>query len=68
MKVNEMRQLSSEELGARVSDWQEELFRAKCTKVIGQLTDTTRIRIMRHQIARAMTIINEMKRNAPNEA
>ncbi len=68
MKVNEMRQLSSEELGARVADWQEELFRAKCTKVIGQLTDTTRIRIMRHQIARAMTIINEMKRNAPDEA
>ena len=68
MKVNEMRQLSSEELGARVFDWQEELFRAKCTKVIGQLTDTTRIRIMRHQIARAMTIINEMKRNAPDEA
>ncbi len=68
MKINEMRQLSSEELGARVADWQEELFRAKCTKVIGQLTDTTRIRIMRHQIARAMTIINEMKRNAPDEA
>lgn len=68
MKVNEMRQLSSEELGARVADWQEELFRAKCTKVIGQLTDTTRIPIMRHQIARAMTIINEMKRNAPDEA
>ncbi len=68
MKVNERRQLSSEELGARVADWQEELFRAKCTKVIGQLTDTTRIRIMRHQIARAMTIINEMKRNAPDEA
>lgn len=68
MKVNEMRQLNSEELGARVADWQEELFRAKCTKVIGQLTDTTRIRIMRHQIARAMTIINEMKRNAPDEA
>lgn len=68
MKVNEMRQLSSEELGARVADWQEELFRAKCTKVMGQLTDTTRIRIMRHQIARAMTIINEIKRNAPDEA
>ncbi len=68
MKIDEMRQLSSEELGARVADWQEELFRAKCNKVIGQLTDTTRIRIMRRQIARAMTIVNEMNRNAPDEA
>ncbi len=68
MKLSEMRQLSSEELGARVVEWQEELFRAKCNKVIGQLTDTTRIRIMRRQIARAMTIIHEMNRNAPDEA
>ena len=68
MKINEMRQLSAEELTGRVAEWQEDLFRARCNQVIGQNTDSSRLRIMRRQIARARTLINEMTRNAPEQS
>lgn len=67
MKINEMRQFSAEELEARVADWQEDLFKDRCGQVLGQLTDTTSIRLNRRQIARAKTIINEMKRDAASQ-
>ena len=67
MKINEMRQFSAEELEARVADWQEDLFKDRCGQVLGQVTDTTGIRLMRRQIARAKTIINEMKRDAASQ-
>jgi ribosomal protein L29 len=62
-----MRQLSAEELNVRVAQWQEELFRMRCNQTIGQNTDTSRIRVMRRQIAQAKTIINEMQRHAASQ-
>ena len=67
MNTNEMRQFSSEELESRVAEWQEDLFKERCSQVLGQLTDTTRIRLKRRHIARAKTIINEMKRDAASQ-
>jgi large subunit ribosomal protein L29 len=67
MNAQEMRELPAEELGVRVTQWQEDLFRMRCNQAIGQNTDTNRIRAMRRQIARAMTIINEMTRNAASQ-
>lgn len=64
MKASEMRQFSAEELQARVTQWQENLFRSRCNQVIGQVTDSMQIRIMRRQIARAKTLIHEMQQNA----
>lgn len=64
MKVIEMRRLSAEELQARVTGWQEDLFRSRCNQKIGQVTDTMQIRRMRRQIARAKTLINEMQQHA----
>ena len=67
MKPSEMRQLSAEELGVRVTQWQEELFRLRCSKAIGQGGDTNRLRTMRRQIARAQTILSEMQRHAASQ-
>lgn len=67
MNTNEMRQFSSEELESRVTEWQEDLFKERCSQVLGQVTDTTQIRLKRRHIARAKTIINEMKRNAASQ-
>lgn len=67
MKPSEMRQLSAEELVGRVTQWQEDLFRMHCGQAIGQVTDTTNIRNMRRQIARAKTIIGEMERHAASQ-
>ena len=63
MKSEEMRGLNAAELTGRVTAWEEELFRARCDKVIGQMTDTSMIPQIRKRIARANTIINEMNRN-----
>ncbi len=64
MKAAEMRQLSAEELGARVTEWEEARFRAKCSQTIGQLQNTNTLRELRHDIARAKTIINEKSQHA----
>ena len=52
----------------RVTQWQEELFRLRCSKAIGQGGDTNRLRTMRRQIARAQTILSEMQRHAASQA
>jgi large subunit ribosomal protein L29 len=67
MTPAEMRQLNTIELAARVTEWQEELFRMRCNQAIGQTTNTSHIGSMRRQIARAKTIINEMQRNAASQ-
>ena len=67
MTATEMRQLNPTELTARVSEWQEGLFRMRCNQAIGQMTNTSTIGTMRHQIARAKTIINEMERNVASQ-
>ncbi|MCH8074655.1 MAG: 50S ribosomal protein L29 [SAR324 cluster bacterium] len=67
MNTNEMRQFSSEELEARLAEWEEDLFKDRCSQVLGQVTDTTSIRLKRRHIARAKTIINEMRRDAASQ-
>jgi len=67
MNASEMRQLNAEELKARITEWQEALFRMRCNQSIGQTTNVSAIGDMRRQIARAMTIINEMERNAASQ-
>ncbi len=63
MKPTEMRTLSADELAGKVAAWEEDLFRARCEKVVGQLTATHTIPDLRRSIARAKTILHE-KRDA----
>jgi large subunit ribosomal protein L29 len=67
MKAAELRTLSADELAGKVTAWEEELFRARCNKVVGQLQQTHTIPDLRRAIARAKTILNE-KRGAPHAA
>ena len=66
MKAVEMRSLSREELQTKLSGWEEELFRARCGKAVGQLTQTHTIRVLRRTVARAKTLLNE-KIDAPSK-
>ena len=59
MNITDMRSLSSDELNARVAEWQETLFRTRCNQAVGQLTNTMELRKVRRDIARAKTVINE---------
>lgn len=63
MKINEIRQLSKEDLIAKISTLEENLFRLRCNKTIGQLEDTSVIKTARKDIARAKTVLNENKRS-----
>ncbi|MFN2216732.1 MAG: 50S ribosomal protein L29 [Anaerolineales bacterium] len=59
MKLKEIRALSSEELKTKLADAREELMNLRFQAVSGQLTDTSRLPIVRKEIARIETIINE---------
>jgi large subunit ribosomal protein L29 len=67
MKVEEIRKLSSEELQAKLSDSREELMKLRFQQVSGQLTDTSRLRLLRRDIARMQTVLNETLRAAVQE-
>jgi len=59
MKISEMRALSVEELKSKMADAREELMKLRFQVVSGQLTDTSRLPVVRKEIARIQTIINE---------
>jgi large subunit ribosomal protein L29 len=67
MKPVEIRKLSIDELKVKLSDSREELMKLRFQQVTGQLTDTSRLRTLRREIARMETILQEMSRTAVQE-
>ncbi len=67
MKAHEMRSLAEDELAARLAGWEEEYFRARCDKTTGQLTNTNMVKVLRRDIARSKTILNEKQRTAVSD-
>ena len=59
MKVQEIREMQVEQLRSKLSDAREELMKLRFQQVTGQLTDTSRLRILRRDIARMETILNQ---------
>ena len=64
MKSKEIRNLSAEQIMAKVSDTREELMKLRFQQVTGQLTDTSRLRTLRRDIARMETILAETQKAA----
>ena len=62
MKTEEIRKMSVEEMQAKLSDMREELMKLRFQQVTGQLPDTSRLRLLRHDVARMETIFNERTR------
>jgi len=58
-KTSELRNLKAGEIESKLSDAREELMKLRFQQVTGQLTDTSRLRILRRDIARMQTILNE---------
>jgi large subunit ribosomal protein L29 len=67
MKIKEIREMQVEQLQAKISDAREELLKLRFQQVTGQLTDTSRMRILRREIARMETIRGEGLRSAVKE-
>jgi len=59
MKTTEIRVLSIDEIRNRLSDARHELMNLRFQVVTGQLTDTSRMRVTRRNIARLETILTE---------
>ena len=68
MKPSEIRALGSEEIKSKIADAREELMKLRFQQVTGQLTDTSRLRIVRRDIARLETILSEQTAEVEGEA
>lgn len=64
MTPNEVREKTIEELRALESDLKEELFRLKMQDGTGQLEKTHRLKEVKKDIARVLTILEEKTRKA----
>jgi large subunit ribosomal protein L29 len=64
MKAKEIRNLSAEQIKAKVADSREELMKLRFQQVTGQLTDTSRLRTLRRDIARMETILAQTEKAA----
>ena len=64
VKTSELRDLKAGEIETKLSDAREELMKLRFQQVTGQLTDTSRLRILRREIARMQTILREQLTSA----
>ncbi len=67
MKAEEIRKLSLEEIRSKLSDARHELMNLRFQQVTGQLTDTSRLRMLRRDIARMETLLAEGERAVVTE-
>ena len=58
-KTSDLRNLKSGEIETKLSDAREELMKLRFQQVTGQLTDSSRLRILRREIARMQTVLHE---------
>ena len=68
MKSREIRALNPEEIKSKLADAREELMKLRFQQVTGQLTDSSRLRIVRRDIARMETILREQTAEVEGEA
>jgi len=66
-KASDLRNLKSGEMETKLTDAREELMKLRFQQVTGQLTDTSRLRILRREIARMQTILREQTSSAEME-
>lgn len=59
MNIKEIRELSVEEITTKLMNTRQELMNLRFQMVTGQLTDTSRFKVARREIARLQTILNE---------
>ncbi|MBQ1392430.1 MAG: 50S ribosomal protein L29 [Lachnospiraceae bacterium] len=63
MKVSEIRELSTEEIKSKIVELKKELFNLSFQKATGVIEKPSRIRDLRHTIARMKTVLREREIN-----
>ncbi len=64
MKPEDIRKLAPEEIRTKIADARDEVMKLRFQQVTGQLTDPSRLKILRRDIARMETILREIERAA----
>ena len=59
MKVKEIRELSTEEINAKIVETKQELFNLRFQQATGNLEKPSRVRELRHTVARMKTVLRE---------
>ena len=59
MKVNAIRQLSTEEINDKLVETKQELFNLRFQQATGNLEKPSRLRELRHTVARMKTVLKE---------
>lgn len=67
IKISEIRELSSEELQGRLRDLKQEGLNLRLQQSTGQLENSARLKLVRKEVARVMTILNERRRQVAAE-
>ena len=62
MKIGEIRELAVEDLQTRVKDLDDQLFRLRIQKSMGQLEAPAKLRTLRRDLARVKTILRERRK------
>jgi large subunit ribosomal protein L29 len=66
MKASEINELSKEEIEKKIKELKEELFNLRFQHAINQLDNPIRLKHVRKDIARSMTILRERELRAMN--
>ena len=62
MKIGEIRDLGVDDLQARAKDLDDQLFRLRIQKSMGQLEAPAKLRTLRRDLARIKTILRERRK------
>ena len=62
MKIGDIRDLGVEDLRSREKDLDDQLFRLRIQKSMGQLEAPAKIRTLRRDLARIKTILRELRK------
>ena len=63
MKVKEIRELSTEEINKKLVETKEELFNLRFQQATGNSEKPSRLRDLRHTVARMKTVLKEREGN-----
>jgi large subunit ribosomal protein L29 len=61
MKIQQLRELSADELQTKETELHDQLFKLRFQKSLGQLDSPMKVKNVRREIARIRTLLNEMK-------
>ncbi len=67
MKVNEIRNLTTEEIVTKIKETKEELFNLRFQQATGNLDKPSKIKDLRHTVARLKTVLRERELEESNK-